>query len=1057
MKPQRRTPSSLRINALAPGEPQTAVSPPLTQRPTSPSSLSSRPLESPMMNRKPKTVLIVVNVLPLVFARNTADTAWVVEWSSSATSMFYRNLVSETDKYSPLFIGCPEVFIAKSEEAAVEKQLRAFHCVPVFLDPTVAHRYFQGFCKGVLWPVFHNVVDVYNSAKLTLDEYVVDREESGGGDKKKERRESSGTNCWRDPASWNPAAQDKCWSDYCSVNRTFAKRIIESYHDGDLIWIHDFHFLMLPSYLLRKVRTALVAIYLHVPFPSSEIFRCLAVRTEILRAMLCADHIGFLIFEHARHFLTSCKRLLGLNYTTSQNGMLVIEYNGRKINISCSHIEPDVSHLHDILEHVDGDKDALSFKKKIEEHLYDGDKKRKFVIASVDRLEGLTALPLKLRAFDRFLSLHPDKRKSVVLVQIGLSLDSRPNDYHQTREYVVKFAAEINRRWAPPGELVVYFEEKVKTTCVERMNLWSLSDMYLDTCMRSGLSLLPFEYIVAQKHKKEHIPDSLWPFGSMVVSEFASYSRILNGCLLVNPWKTDDIVNALVKATEMNYYERHNRFQLNYKFLMMHSEQKWAERLLSDVESAVCKKQATEARETIDVGFGFDYRVMQFESGFVQLDLDDLVKKCTRSCRRLFVLDYGGTLSWTTSILDEDGAASYHRNGSVDGAMAYSGLGDRKTAFGQSVIRYIDGQVRTPLSDEARDNIRTLCSDPQNIVFVSSTGRRAELDAEFASIENLNLISDNGFFLKKTGSTQWECLYKGMDLNLDWKDEVKRIMQSFAARTNGAYLIVNEVSLIYDYRSCDPEYGEIQSLELYEQLRQVLKKGDATVYRGKGFVEVHQFGVNKATAMMLILSYMKEKVGVPDFVFFAGDDESDELAFKALLTFAERESALEHVFTCTVGMKPSCAKFYVDSVSDILAAVHAISVRLRLESSRPTLFSRQSYFDQFVAQGPLVSPRFIRSLSVETDGTELLDALVPPTPSESNDTFALPQPSATATPAQPLGPLASLTSLVPSCLAPHISSEWVVLGAAVGVGCALGASAISVHGKFGRFKLPRPN
>lgn len=577
---------------------------------------------------------------------------------------------------------------------------------------------------------------------------------------------------------------------------------------------------MLPSYLLRKVRTALVALYLHVPFPSSEIFRCLAVRTEILRAMLCADHIGFLIFEHARHFLTSCKRLLGLNYSTNHNGMLVIEYNGRKINLSCSHIEPDVGYLHTILDHVDADKEAQNFKKAIEKRIYDSDKKKKFVITSVDRLEGLTALPLKLRAFDRFLSLHPEKRKSVILVQIGLSMDSRPNDYHQTREYVIKFAAEINRRWAPPGEQVVYFEEKLKTTCMERMNLWRLSDVFLDTCVRSGLSLLPFEYVVAQKRKQEHASqDSSRQFGAMVVSEFASYSRILNGCLLVNPWKTDDIVNALVKASEMNYYEKYNRFQLNYKFLTMRMDNKWSERLLSDIEAAVCKKQPVDAGATMDVGFGFDYRVMQFESGFVPLDLDELVKKCTKSSRRLFVFDYGGTLSWTTSILEEEGATHYHRNDSIDNSMSCSDA----TAFGQDVIRYIDGQIRTPLSSEARENIRTLCNDPQNVVFVSSTGRRAELDAEFASIGNLNLISDNGFFLKKAGISHWECIYSAEDLNLDWKDEVKHIMQSFTSRTNGAYLIVNEASIIYDYRNCDPEYGEIQSLELYEQLHQVLK------------------------------------------------------------------------------------------------------------------------------------------------------------------------------------------------------------------------------------------
>lgn len=171
------------------------------------------------------TVLIVVNVLPLVFARNAADDGWDVQWSSSATSMFYRRLVRDAGRYTPLFIGCPEVFVATTEEEVVERQLRGFQCVPVFLDPSVAHRYFQGFCKGVLWPVFHNVVDVYNSAKLTLDECA---DGAGGscenitatqGGRASEMRSSCAGNCWRDPASWNPAAQDKCWTDYCSVNR----------------------------------------------------------------------------------------------------------------------------------------------------------------------------------------------------------------------------------------------------------------------------------------------------------------------------------------------------------------------------------------------------------------------------------------------------------------------------------------------------------------------------------------------------------------------------------------------------------------------------------------------------------------------------------------------------------------------------------------------------------------------------------------------------------------------------------------------------------------------
>lgn len=202
--------------------------PPIEQlRP--PSAVDMRPLPWTSTGRKSSdssassnatTVIIVVNVLPLAFERKPDDSGWDVTWSSTATGMFYRNLLSDVDAhYTPLYIGCPEVFVARDEELVVEKQLRAFHCVPVYLDPMVGHRYFQGFCKGVLWPVFHNVVDVYNSAKLTLDDIPREESHARGFHRRSSTNADKKPLAWCNPASWNPGAQDKCWGDYCSVNR----------------------------------------------------------------------------------------------------------------------------------------------------------------------------------------------------------------------------------------------------------------------------------------------------------------------------------------------------------------------------------------------------------------------------------------------------------------------------------------------------------------------------------------------------------------------------------------------------------------------------------------------------------------------------------------------------------------------------------------------------------------------------------------------------------------------------------------------------------------------
>ncbi|KAL3674533.1 hypothetical protein V7S43_000481 [Phytophthora oleae] len=1001
---------------------------------------------SPVALVPPKTVLIVVNVLPLVFERNESSASgWGVSWATGATAMLYRTLVRDADQYSPLFIGCPEVFVAKSEEAALEKQLLALRCVPVFLDPPVAHRYFQGFCKGVLWPVFHNVVDVYNSAELQLDCEEKEAKKAKQWFPGRNEDNSGVKSAWCDPVSWNPAAQDMCWSDYCSVNRTFARRVVESYHNGDLVWLHDFHFLMLPSYLLRRLRTALVTMYLHVAFPSSEIFRCLAMRTEILRAMLCADHIGFLTFEHARHFLTSSKRLLGLDYKTCPNGMLVIEYNGRKIHISCSHVEPDVTHLHEMLDknvaEVNGA--ALEFAAHVKNAIMAGRdlEQRRIVIGSVDRLEGLTAIPLKLRAFDRFLATHPEKRGSVVLVQIGISLDSRPNDYHRTRDYVLKFTEEINRRYAPPGGVVVYFEEKRKTTCAERVILWRMCDIYLDTCVRGGLSLLPFEYMIAQhrniQSKAKNSAGTGWSsprgtldvggldrsFGIMIVSEFSAYSRILSGSLTVNPWKTDDMVAAFAKACGMSYYEKHNRFYMNYKFVVGRSDSTpWGERLLTDVEAVTEKMEDSSTGEVVQVGFGFDFRVMRFESGFVCLDVDELVKKCANTSRRLFVFDYGGTLSSTANILDEEGARFSHRPGCVEQSAENYDASDRSggDCTGRAAARYVDGKVRKPISDETRASLRTLCVDPCNIVFVTSNTQRGALEDQFDSIPNLNLIAENGLFIRMAGQTRWECVCDEEKRSFDWKDDVKRVMEAYAARTNGSFLVENEASLLYDYRNSDQEYGEIQSLELCAQLRKIVERGDATINRAKGYVEVHQYGVSKAVAISLILNVLKERVDVPEFAFIVGDDDSDEKVFQAVHTFAENEPQLQHVVTCTVGKKPSSAKYFVDSSSGILSAIHAIAVRLRLSNSRVRLFQQpRTYCRQFLKQKSLVSKEFLQTLDREMRSASMLSSSTIVSSGQDIEEILVPSVHETST------------------------TNWVALGAAVIAGCIIGAAVSS--------------
>ncbi|CAN0170701.1 unnamed protein product, partial [Discosporangium mesarthrocarpum] len=201
-----------------------------------------------------------------------------------------------------------------SEEESLVKALAPFDCVPVFLERDLANKFYRDFCKGVLWPAFHHVVDVYGDLVLRF---------------------------------FAQPTLSELWQCYTNVNRRFRDKIVEVYNEGDMIWVHGFHLLLLPSFLRRVVRAARVGLFLHTPFPSSEIFRTLPFREDLLRGMLNADQIGFHLYEYARHFLTGCRRILGLTEKESNNkGATEVHYNGRSVMIKSIHagIEPSVIH-----------------------------------------------------------------------------------------------------------------------------------------------------------------------------------------------------------------------------------------------------------------------------------------------------------------------------------------------------------------------------------------------------------------------------------------------------------------------------------------------------------------------------------------------------------------------------------------------------------------------------------------------------------------------------------------------------------------------------------------
>ncbi|KAL2475175.1 hypothetical protein Adt_35911 [Abeliophyllum distichum] len=237
-------------------------------------------------------VIIVANQLPVKAKRRPDNKGWSFSWDEDSLLLHIKD--GFPDEMEVIYVGSLRVEVDSSEQDDVAQLLLdRFKCVPAFLPPDILSKYYHGFCKQHLWPLFH---------------YMLPFSASHGN---------------RYDRSW--------WEAYVAANKIFSQKVIEVINpDDDYVWIHDYHLMVLPTFLRRRFNRLRMGFFLHSPFPSSEIYRTLPVREEILKALLNSDLIGFHTFDYARHFLSCCSRILGLEYQ-SKRGYIGVEYYGRTV------------------------------------------------------------------------------------------------------------------------------------------------------------------------------------------------------------------------------------------------------------------------------------------------------------------------------------------------------------------------------------------------------------------------------------------------------------------------------------------------------------------------------------------------------------------------------------------------------------------------------------------------------------------------------------------------------------------------------------------------------
>ncbi|KAF1793104.1 HAD-like domain [Phytophthora cactorum] len=775
-------------------------------------------------------VIIAANRLPVRLSR-TSDGQWRVEWAGdrmieSQNSLSHYEI---SERATIKFVGrVADVDVPFEERQQVELLLRELNCFPVPVDV---------------------VLDVQAQQHLTPSAQF-----------------------------WNPNWQKVAWQAYANVNQLYAHKICELYEQGDVVWVQDYHLLLTPSYIVRKLRAANVGLFLHVPFPSSEVFRTLSMRKELLRGMLNADHIGFHLFEYARHFMSACRRILGLSYEPILRGQLGIDYGGRRVAVTCSHMAIDVQRVEETLVSGDVRDMVVALRQKYR------DKK---IFAGCDTIERLKGIPSKMLAFDGFLSRCPDFIGKTVLVQKGIHRRGRVTDYLQSKKEIELAVQTINNKYRDVAKgNVVDYEEVDEFPYKERVALWRVADVQITTVLRDGLNTTPFEYIATHKTSP----------GVLILSEFSGSSRLLSGALTVNPWELDQVIDALRDAVYMPANEREHRRNCDFQFVAANPPRRWAKCVLTDIVNA---RKKEESFVYMGTGFGLDFRLMEVSAQFRKLTGQELAPAYRTSTNRAIFLDYYRTLAPDVSKL----------------------MG----------VRWPD----VPLS--ALSTLEQLCKDPRNTVFIVSGCNCDLLTQKFGGVPGLGLVAEHGYFIRRAVlgndariGRPWE--RHGDILQSDgghqqWRVKAEKIIQLYVDRTNGSTLELRRSAVLFRYGKSDFDFGTLQAAELKEHLEGVFEGWPLNIIQGKDYIEVRPEGVGKGKLIGHLLNKMRVDGNPADFVLCIGDDVADELMFEQLKTMvAHQELPKDKVFTCTVGQKPSKAEFFVDDYTDVIALLKSLKV-----------------------------------------------------------------------------------------------------------------------------------
>ena len=510
--------------------------------------------------------IIISNRLPVQLQISDGGLQAIPSVGGLATGM--KSVHSDGESLWIGWSGLTDEEIPDGLESEIDKALEEHGCSKVRLTKKEVNGFYFGFSNRTVWPLFHYFME-YSEFELSN------------------------------------------WEIYEAVNQKFANAILEVAEEDDVIWVHDYQLMLVPEMVRKQRPEVSIGFFLHIPFPSYEIFRTLPWRREVLRGLLGSDLIGFHTYDYERHFLSSVRRLLGLEVSFNE-----IHLEERIVKVDSFPMGIDYKKFHQAaLDHSKlkaGEESDL--KRRLNTHKASTPNAKFFL--SIDRLDYTKGIAKRINAFEYFLQKYPEYKEKVRLIILAVPSRSKVPQYQKLKKEIDELVGRINGElstvsWTP----IWYFYRSLPFDNL--IDLYTSCDIAWLTPIRDGMNLVAKEYIATRTDQS----------GVLILSEMAGSANEMNEALLINPNNFEQIADALHQAINMPKEEQVSRNVPMQKRLERYNVEKWANDFMDSLK--LQKKQ----------DFSFVARRLSIDQ------TNTLMKDYRKAGNRILFLDYDGTLA----------------------------------------------------------------------------------------------------------------------------------------------------------------------------------------------------------------------------------------------------------------------------------------------------------------------------------------------------------------------------------------------------------------------------